>query len=131
MEKITTTGYLLFDYTITEVSEHDKSEKAVIFMTLLSTSLFAVILILATMFAGTETANAFDFIKGINYSPHMPGENCSEFGKANYSQDLEWMKRAKINTIRTKSDLTSPVIDDFEDACIYNSKCVHQPIVFK
>ena len=87
-----------------------------LFVILLSAPVFAVILILATMFAGTETANAFDFIKGINYSPHMPGENCSEFGKANYSQDLEWMKRAKINTIRTKSDLTSPVIDDFEDA---------------
>ena len=56
--------------------------------------------------------------RAINYSPHMPGENCSEFGKANYSQDFEWMKHANINTIRTKSDLTSPVIDDFEDADI-------------
>ena len=70
-------------------------------MILLLASLFAVIPLLAPMFAGTEPANAFDFIKGVDYSPHMPGENCTEFGKANYTQDFEWMKQANINTIRT------------------------------
>ena len=59
-----------------------------------------------------ENNNFTELIKGVAYSPHMPGEGCTEFGNANYSQDFEWMVDAGVNTIRTYDWVPEEILDN-------------------
>ena len=70
------------------------------------------IIVVQLIFVGAASANSYDsLIKGVAYSPHMPGEGCDEFGKANYTQDFVWMKQANINTIRTYDQVPEEILD--------------------
>jgi len=71
------------------------------------------IIVVQLVFVGAASANntCDSLIKGVAYSPHMPGEGCDEFGKANYTQDFVWMKQANINTIRTYDQVPEEILD--------------------
>jgi exo-beta-1,3-glucanase (GH17 family) len=70
------------------------------------------IIVVQLVFVGAVSANTSDsFIKGVAYNPHMPGEGCDEFGKANYTQDFMWMNQANINTIRTYDQVPEEILD--------------------
>ncbi|MCK4732366.1 MAG: hypothetical protein KAT65_07905, partial [Methanophagales archaeon] len=71
------------------------------------------IIVVQLVFVGAASANytSDSLIKGVAYSPHMPGEDCDEFGKANYTQDFVWMNQANINTIRTYDQVPEEILD--------------------
>jgi len=73
--------------------------------------------------AGEVYANGgfTEIVKGVAYSPHMPGEGCLEFGTANYAQDFEWMQDANINIIRTYDWVPEEILDN---ATQYNIKVI-------
>ncbi|MCK4332095.1 MAG: hypothetical protein KAV40_00780 [Thermoplasmatales archaeon] len=68
--------------------------------------------ILFCVFLSPVSANSLGLIKGVAYSPHMPGEGCTEFGKANYTQDFEGMKQANVNTIRTYDQVPEEILEN-------------------
>ncbi|KAF5415552.1 MAG: Cell surface glycoprotein [Candidatus Methanogaster sp.] len=50
--------------------------------------------------------------KGVDYSPHMPGESPEELERANFTQDFKWMANANVNTIRTYDYVPVKILDN-------------------
>lgn len=83
--------------------------------------LITTIFLLACAFVGVANTSAEEvytngnftnIVKGVAYSPHMPGEGCTVFEKANYTQDFEWIVEANINTIRTYDWVSEEILDN-------------------